>query len=167
MHPSNVSYISYLAPLIITGIAGLTLTSIAFDRVNKSIEKSVENLKSSLKILGDLAPPMTGVDEEETRQYAFFGTWELGVIFLFGLSELSVIPSFANAVSFDFLHTAIFSDGWELFFIVAAYIAVVGGFLISVYVFYCANCFNKGVLPSPLVDDGERRRARERIPQLP
>lgn len=157
------SYISYLAPLIITGITGISLTSIAFNRIVKSIEDSVRKFKE-ISNLGITAPPISYFEDLKNFKLRKFANFEYTVIISFCLSEIFVIYPFFSAVSYDLLKSVFLPNGISAYFILFSYLAMLAGFFLSVYVYGCAIHYNKKMLPPPLYEENdERRKSRENL----
>ncbi len=155
-------YIAYIAPLIISGIAGLTLTSMAFDKIGKILIGTVENV-TFITNLGLTQPPISRLSEIETDIMRTLGVSELAVVVSYCLSELSIIPLFTNALWTKFLNNVAFLQDYQIpVFIAISYSSVILGFLISAIVYAIACSFKFRNLPPRLYEEFEEIKERRK-----
>ena len=162
------NFIPYIAALIVSAIAGLTLTTIAFEKINQSVQKEIRNFVEGTK-LGEDHFIVATIKENKNKKLRIIEFGELIVIAFFAVAEIIVVPSFFNALLLEFSSstaTSLLTAANNLSFISISYISLIAGFAISAIVYSLAKISNLSSLPPIFYEESdERRKVREKIPK--
>jgi hypothetical protein len=161
-----VDYIPFLAPIIVAGITGLSLTSLAFSKVKYSVIQSLKDFKS-LNNLSSSSWLIDTLKEEEQWVLERIGFLEMLVITQFCISELSIAPTYGSALSQEIFKNPLIIDNVGFRLIIFSYILIVFGIIEIAFVYCGANLFKLKTIIPTILDDEERIKIREKIPQSP
>jgi hypothetical protein len=159
-----VSYTAYIAPLIVAGIAGFTVTSLAFNKLDASIKDSFINFKIALNLGANTAPILITKLHQQLLQN-IMGFCEMLVAICYCFCEIMLIYPFVNSLLIESNSATIPSDQLCTALIVIAYIFLIFAIVISAIIYGYAVHFNNKTTRSPpcFSNDQDREESRKKL----
>jgi hypothetical protein len=161
-----VYYISYISPIVVAGIAGFTLTSIAFNKIRISLQEAI-NQNTVLVNLSSESIPIQLLNQKQIFLQRKLTILEMLVAFFYCSSEILLIYPFIGSLLFDSNMIQMQNDSVIIGLIIIAFIAIICALITSVLVYGYAIYFNfKTSLPLPYYNNFEEiKEARNQINQ--